>query len=79
MQPAMGQLPPARVSASRPFTHTGVDFSGPITTRIGLWKSIPVKAYVAVFVCLSTKTVHLEAVSDLSADAFMICLRRFIF
>jgi len=55
-----------------------VDFAGPIKIRVGLRKSVPVKAYVAVFVCLSTKAVHLEAVSDLSADAFMACLRRFI-
>lgn len=78
MQPVMGQPPSARVSVSRPFTHTGVDFAGPITIRVGLRKSVPVKAYVAVFVCLSTKAIYLEAVSDLSADAFMACLRRFI-
>jgi len=78
MQPVMGQLPSARVSVSRPFTHTGVDFAGPITIKVGLRKAIPVKAYVAVFVCLFTKAVHLEAVSDRSADAFMGCLRRFI-
>jgi len=32
-QPRMGSLPRARVTPSRAFTHTGVDFAGPIRTR----------------------------------------------
>lgn len=78
LQPPMGQLPSARVSASKPFTHTGVDFASPFNIRTGLRKCTLMKAYVAVFVCLSTKTVHLEPVSDLSSDVFMTCLKRFI-
>ena len=30
------------------------------------------------FVSLSTKAVHIEAVSDLTSEAFLACLRRFI-
>ena len=37
-----------------------------------------VKAYVAVFVLLSVKAVHLEAVSDLTAEAFLACLQQFV-
>ena len=33
---------------------------------------------MAVFVSLSVKAVHLEAVSDLTAEAFLACLRRFV-
>ena len=36
------------------------------------------KAYICVFVSLSVKAVHLELVSDLTTDAFIACLRRFI-
>ncbi|XP_050528007.1 uncharacterized protein LOC126898101 [Daktulosphaira vitifoliae] len=78
MQPLMGQLPAARVTANRPFTHTGIDFADPIMIKVGIRKSTLIKTYVSVFLCLSTKAVHLEPVSDLSADAFMACLRRFI-
>ena len=37
-----------------------------------------VKAYICVFVSLTVKAVHLELVSDLTTDAFIACLRRFV-
>ena len=37
-----------------------------------------IKAYVCIFVSLSVKAVHLELVSDLSTDAFIASLRRFV-
>ena len=35
------------------------------------------KCYVALFICLSTKAVHLELVRDLTTQAFIAALRRF--
>ncbi len=37
-----------------------------------------VKAYLCVFVCLSVKAAHLELVSDLTTEAFLASLRRFV-
>ncbi|XP_018360399.1 PREDICTED: uncharacterized protein LOC108759453 [Trachymyrmex cornetzi] len=34
--------------------------------------------HICVFVCLSTKALHLELVSDLTKDAFIATLRRFV-
>ena len=74
-----GQLPPARVNPKLSFVHVGLDYAGPFTTKYGYTrKPVKVKAYLAVFVCFSTKAVHLEVVEDLSTPAFLAALKRFI-
>ncbi|XP_055700149.1 uncharacterized protein LOC129799885 [Phlebotomus papatasi] len=76
--PLMGNLPAYRVQPMRPFYHTGCDFAGPFKTRVSkLRKAAIVKSYVCVFICMTTRAMHLEAVSDLSTDAFLAALRRF--
>jgi len=76
-QPSMGELPQLRVTPSRPFTATGVDFAGTIQLYSGPRNRTVTKPYIAVFVCFSTRAIHLEAVSNLSAQAFLAALRRF--
>ncbi|XP_055585295.1 uncharacterized protein LOC129738138 [Uranotaenia lowii] len=73
----MGELPSARVTVSRAFQRTGVDYFGPVYLRTAPRRSA-VKAYVAVFVCMVTKAVHLELVTDLSTEKFIQALRRFV-
>lgn len=73
----MGELPAARVTVSRPFSSTGVDYFGPVYVRPAPRRTA-MKAYVSVFVCMCTKAVHLELVTDLSTDRFLQALRRFI-
>ncbi|XP_055591487.1 uncharacterized protein LOC129743477 [Uranotaenia lowii] len=77
IQQFMGELPSDRVTKSRPFMKTGVDYFGPVYLRLAPRRPAT-KAYVAVFICLSTKAVHLELVSDLSTERFLQALRRFI-
>ncbi|XP_018400049.1 PREDICTED: uncharacterized protein LOC108777615 [Cyphomyrmex costatus] len=75
----MGNLPPARVNAAIPFTHTGIDFCGPFFIKEKKHRNRNrVKVYICVFVCLSVKAVHLEVVSDLSSDGFLAALRRLV-
>ncbi len=79
-QPQMfGQLPIERVTPGPVFDKVGVDYAGPVLIKYGyVRKPTIVKAYVSVFVSLTVKAVHLELVSDLTSDAFIACLRRFI-
>lgn len=74
----MGNLPRERVQPSRPFHTTGVDFCGPVKIHYRIRGKTPTKAYIAVFVCFATKAVHLEVVSDLTSEAFINALKRFI-
>ncbi|XP_043271223.1 uncharacterized protein [Venturia canescens] len=75
----MGALPNERVKPSWPFTFTGVDFAGPITTLVNKGRGRKTnKSYVALFVCFATKAIHLEATSELSTAAFLATFRRFI-
>lgn len=75
----MGSLPKPRVTESYPFSHTGVDYAGPISVRTMKGRGHKAyKGYIAIFVCLSTKAVHLELVGDLSSETFIAALRRFM-
>ncbi|XP_058446157.1 uncharacterized protein LOC131427192 [Malaya genurostris] len=77
-QQLMGSLPAVRSSGGRAFENVGVDYAGPVTLRTNLLRSSKtVKGYVAVFVCLATKAIHLEGVTDLTSNAFISALKRF--
>lgn len=75
----MGNLPEVRVTRSaRAFTHTGVDYAGPILVRTAPGRGHKShKAYIALFVCLTTRAIHLELVSDYTTDAFLAEFNRF--
>ncbi|XP_022824802.1 uncharacterized protein LOC111355253 [Spodoptera litura] len=75
----MGQLPPARVTPNRPFKSSGVDFAGPINLRTSKGRGHHAyKGYICLFVCMATKAVHIEAVSDLTTNGFLAAFRRFV-
>lgn len=75
----MGELPIERITPTRPYSKVGLDFAGPVITKPNVPRSkIKLKSYICVFVCMSTKAVHLEAVSDLSSSAFLASLKRFV-
>lgn len=79
MQQIMGDLPRSRLQGFYPFQSTGVDFCGPMYIRQHNKRStITYKAYVALFVCFATKAIHMELVGDLTADAFIAALQRFV-
>lgn len=57
----MGQLPEARFLPSPLFSRTGMDFAGPLQLKKGhTWKSVIVKGYVCLFICMSTSAVHMS-------------------
>lgn len=74
----IGQLPAQRIVPGRPFEVTGVDYAGPIYLKPTHKRAPSLKAYICIFVCFTTKSVHIELVSDLSTHGFLKALRRFI-
>lgn len=78
LTPKMGDLPTQRVTPDFPFATVGIDMAGPFFTlnRKGRGAKLT-KSYLCVFVCFRYKCIHLEAVSDLTKDAFIMTLRRF--
>ncbi|XP_072159636.1 uncharacterized protein [Bemisia tabaci] len=78
IQPIMGSLPRWRVQEARPFLNVAIDFGGPFLTKESLLRKARIhKSYLALFVCMATKAVHLEVVSDLTAKTFLAALDRF--
>lgn len=74
----MGSLPAVRVTPAAAFQNTGIDFAGPLKIRANMLRRATVlKAYLCIFVCLVTKAIHIEVVSDLTTKAFMAALKRF--
>ncbi|XP_025155826.1 uncharacterized protein LOC112588860 [Harpegnathos saltator] len=75
----IGDLPAVRVSApERVFLHCGLDYAGPLLVRTSSGRGIKAhKAYIALFVCLATRAIHLELVSDYSTASFLNAFSRF--
>jgi hypothetical protein len=67
-------LPSDRVRPSRPFSVTGIDFAGPLYVRSG--KTLQ-KSYIVLFTCATTRAIHLELASDMTAEKFVMALKRF--
>lgn len=74
----LGNLPADRLTARYPFQIAGTDFAGPVYIKDkpgrGARKS---KCYILLFICFVTKAVHLELVTDLTVNVFIMTLRRF--
>lgn len=79
-QQLMADLPSQRVNLSNTFSHSAVDYAGPIKIKLkkGPGKPIIVKGYISVFVCMATKAIHLELVGDYTSDAFIAAFKRFV-
>ncbi|XP_071571322.1 uncharacterized protein [Temnothorax nylanderi] len=74
----ISRLPAVRVQPARLFLRVGIDFCGPFNCKPRIRSKAVLKTYVCVFVCFPTKAVHMEIVNDLTTDAFLAALRRFV-
>lgn len=73
----MSDLPVERLQPSPPFSTVGVDFFGPFTIRGEVQKRVRGKCYGVIFVCFTSRAVHVDVSKDYSTDRFLQVLRRF--
>ena len=73
--PAPPPLPSERVVYIRPFHSAGVDHTGSITIKSK--GGDRQKVYLCLFVCTTTRAVHIEVVRTLTTADFILGLRRF--
>jgi len=74
----MANLPLERVMERAPvFSCTGVDCFGPFFVTFGRGRK-RIKRYGVLFTCMAVRAVHLEGAYDLSADAILSAMRRFV-
>ncbi|GFW59822.1 integrase catalytic domain-containing protein [Trichonephila clavipes] len=65
-------LPLDRVVDCVEFEIVGIDLAGPLFLKSGE------KVWIALFTCANFRAIHLELVNSLTADSFLLSLRRFI-
>ena len=67
-------LPKICVTESLPITVTGVDFTVALYIKDRTEES---KMYICVFICATASALHIEVVTDLTVDTFLLAFRRF--
>ncbi|GBM20207.1 hypothetical protein AVEN_216633-1 [Araneus ventricosus] len=77
--PPMADPPRSKVQPSRMFSRVGTDYAGPFLIKRRMGRGTQrMKCYICVFVCFTTKAAHIEIVGDLTSEAFIAALKRFI-
>lgn len=71
-QQKMGILPSFRVVPTHPFASVAVDYAGPINFRSSFTRGTKTKkSWIAIFQCNTTRAVHIELVTELTAASFL--------
>ncbi|XP_053692620.1 uncharacterized protein LOC128741069 [Sabethes cyaneus] len=74
--PAMANLPVCRLAAFvRPFTHTGIDYFGPMEVAIGRRVE---KRWGVLLTCLTIRAVYIDIASSLSTSSCVMAIRNFM-
>lgn len=62
MQQLMANLPEKRINVvEKPFINCAIDYAGPIKIKTGTLRNRKIiKAYIAIFVCMAVKAIHIE-------------------
>ena len=76
--PVLPHLPDFRVEGTEAFLIIGTDLAGPLYMRHSLKYTNTHKVWIVIFTCTLTRAVHFEIMQGMSAEQFILALRRFI-
>lgn len=71
----MADLLDIRLKVSRAITYTGLDYFSPIAVKVGRRKE---KEWVALYTCLTVRSIYLKLVHDLTTNSVLMSLRQLI-
>nr|CAD2148344.1 unnamed protein product [Meloidogyne enterolobii] len=74
--PEAPPLPDYRVAGQQVWETIGIDYFGPMMVKINE-KSEKQKVWGAIFVCALARIIHLELVTEASAEKFLLAFTRF--
>ena len=75
----MGSLPECRTTPGKAFECVNLDLFGPLTIKDSVVKRgarVQKKVWGVLFVCTSTRAVHLDVADDYSTQSILHCIRR---
>nr|XP_042912686.1 uncharacterized protein LOC122272764 [Parasteatoda tepidariorum] len=72
VDPPTASPPADKIQDAAVFQVTGVDFAGPVILKDNS------KAWICIFTCAVYRAAHLELVTSLSTEAFLLCFHRFV-
>ena len=73
----MCKLPPERLQPAPPFNSVVLDLFGPISVRGEVNPRTTLKVWGVIFVCLTSRAVHIELASGYDTANFMLAFTRF--
>jgi hypothetical protein len=75
----MSSLPENRLKMTHAFLRAATDYGGPFSLRSSLTaRASIVKVWIAMFKCMCTGAIHIEAVTSLSTEGFIMAFDRFV-
>ena len=72
-------MPDFRTEKTLPFINIGIDFAGPFSTKANITSrsQAQIKTYICLFVCATSRAIHLELSLDLTTESFIETFCRF--
>lgn len=73
----MGDLPVERSGPAAPFQFLSVDLFGPYLVKDDVKKRVSMKVWGVVFCCMASRALHIDLVSSMFTDSFLMAYQRF--